>query len=58
MNRDTRSDMTAVPAKAAVDPRMIRTMCFEDLHVGMREILMMSVIETDVVGFANNSRPN
>lgn len=47
--------MTAVPAKAAVDPRMIRTMCFEDLHVGMREILMKSVMETDVVGFANVS---
>ncbi len=47
--------MTAAPAKAAVDPRMVRTLCFEDLHVGMRETLMKSVMETDVVGFANVS---
>jgi 3-hydroxybutyryl-CoA dehydratase len=47
--------MIALPVKAAVDPRMVRTLCFEDLHVGMREILMKSVMETDVVGFANVS---
>ena len=47
--------MTAVPSKAAVDPRMVRTLCFEDLHLGMRETLMKSVMETDVVGFANVS---
>src|SRR5687768_17608705 len=47
--------MTVTPAKAAVDPRMIRTLCFEDLHLGMRETLMKSVMETDVVGFANVS---
>ena len=34
---------------------MVRTLCFEDLHVGMRETLMKSVMETDVVGFANVS---
>ena len=47
--------MSVAPTKAAVDPRMIRTLCFEDLHVGMRETLMKSVMETDVVGFANVS---
>ena len=47
--------MAAAPTKAAVDPRMIRRLCFEDLHVGMRETLMKSVMETDVVGFANVS---
>ena len=47
--------MITTPAKAAVDPRMVRVLCFEDLHVGMRETLMKSVMETDVVGFANIS---
>jgi 3-hydroxybutyryl-CoA dehydratase len=47
--------MAIAPAKAAVDPRMVRTLCFEDLHVGMRETLMKTVMETDVVGFANIS---
>jgi len=47
--------MSSIPAKPAVDPRMVRTLCFEDLHVGMRETLMKSVMETDVVGFANVS---
>ena len=47
--------MATEPSRAAVDPRMVRTLCFEDLHVGMRETLMKSVMETDVVGFANVS---
>ena len=47
--------MTTPPTKAAIDPRMIRRLCFEDLHVGMRETLMKSVMETDVVGFADLS---
>ena len=34
---------------------MVRTLCFEDLHVGMRETLMKSVMDTDVVGFAQFS---
>jgi len=44
-----------VPSKAAVDPRMVRTLFFEDLAVGMRETLMKTVMETDIVGFANVS---
>ncbi len=43
---------TSVPPKAAVDPRQVRALLFEDLRVGMREVLMKSVMETDVVGFA------
>lgn len=43
---------TSVPPKPAVDPRQVRTLFFEDLQVGMREVLMKSVMETDVVGFA------
>lgn len=42
-------------ARPAVDPRMLRLLCFEDLHVGMRETLMKTVMETDVVGFARLS---
>jgi 3-hydroxybutyryl-CoA dehydratase len=34
---------------------MLRVLYFEDLHVGMREVLMKSVMETDVVGFARIS---
>jgi 3-hydroxybutyryl-CoA dehydratase len=38
-----------------VDPRMLRLLDFEDLHVGMREILMKTVMDSDVVGFARLS---
>jgi 3-hydroxybutyryl-CoA dehydratase len=41
--------------RAPVDPRMLRILYFEDLHVGMRETLMKSVMESDVVGFARLS---
>ena len=35
-----------------IDPRMLRDLGFEDLHVGMRESLMKTVMDSDVVGFA------
>ena len=38
-----------------VDPRMLRTLSFEDLHTGMRESLMKAVMDSDVVGFARLS---
>jgi 3-hydroxybutyryl-CoA dehydratase len=38
-----------------VDPRMLRTLAFEDLHIGMRESLMKAVMDSDVVGFARLS---
>src|SRR5437660_11502647 len=38
-----------------VDPRMLRVLYFEDLHVGMQETLMKTVMESDVVGFARLS---
>ena len=41
--------------KPAVDPRQIKVLAFEDLSVGMRETLMKTVMETDVVGFAQIS---
>ncbi len=41
--------------KPLVDPRMLRVLYFEDLKIGMREILMKTVMETDVVGFARVS---
>jgi 3-hydroxybutyryl-CoA dehydratase len=47
--------MTAAPARPPVDPRMLRVLHFEDLHVGMRETLMKTVMETDVIGFARLS---
>ena len=34
---------------------MLRVLAFEDLHVGMRESLMKTVMESDVVGFARLS---
>jgi 3-hydroxybutyryl-CoA dehydratase len=43
---------TSVPPKPAVDPRRVRALAFEDMQVGMRETLMKSVMETDLVGFA------
>jgi 3-hydroxybutyryl-CoA dehydratase len=38
-----------------LDPRMLRVLAFEDLHVGMRESLMKTVMDLDVVGFARLS---
>src|SRR5436305_11382066 len=46
--------MNARP-QPAVDPRMLRLLAFEDLHVGMRESLMKTVMDSDVVGFARLS---
>lgn len=43
------------PPKPAVDPRQVRSLVFEELAVGMREVLMKTVMETDVVGFAQLS---
>src|SRR4030095_15263662 len=34
---------------------MLRTLSFEDLHNGMRESLMKTVMDSDVVGFARLS---
>ena len=42
-------------ARPAVDPRMLKLLTFEDLHVGMRESLMKAVMDSDVVGFARLS---
>ncbi len=47
--------MNTIPAKAPIDPRMVRTLFFDDLAIGMRETLLKTVMETDVVGFANVS---
>lgn len=47
--------MTVQSPKPAIDPRMLRVLTFEDLHVGMRESIMKSVMESDVVGFARLS---
>ena len=46
--------MSASP-QPIVDPRMLRVLAFEDLHVGMRESLMKTVMDSDVVGFARLS---
>ena len=46
--------MSAHP-QPIVDPRMLRVLAFEDLHVGMRESLMKTVMDSDVVGFARLS---
>jgi 3-hydroxybutyryl-CoA dehydratase len=34
---------------------MLKVLAFEDLHVGMRETLMKTVMETDIMGFARLS---
>jgi 3-hydroxybutyryl-CoA dehydratase len=41
--------------KPAIDQRMLKVLCFEDLHVGMRETWLKTVMETDIVGFAQIS---
>lgn len=50
--------MPPVATRPSVDPRTIRLLCFEDLQVGMREILMKTVMDTDVIGFAALSGDN
>jgi len=45
----------SAPTRPAIDPRMLRLLGFEDLHVGMRESLMKTVMDYDVVGFARLS---
>lgn len=47
--------MAVSPPRPAVDPRRVKALMFEDLHLGMRETLMKSVMDTDVVGFAQLS---
>jgi len=47
--------MSIITTKQPVDPRMLKVLAYEDLHVGMRETLMKTVMETDVVGFARIS---
>jgi len=47
--------MPARRAKPVVDPRMLRVLSFEDLHAGMRESLMKTVMDSDVVHFARLS---
>ena len=47
--------MSAPSPRPPVDPRMLRILHFEDLHIGMRETLMKTVMESDVVGFARIS---
>jgi len=47
--------MSAPSPRPAVDPRMLRILYFEDLHVGMRETMMKTVMDSDVVGFARLS---
>lgn len=43
------------PPRPAIDPRRVKVLCFEDLRVGMREMLMKTVMDTDVIGFAQLS---
>jgi len=47
--------MPGPSARPPVDPRMLKALAFEDLRVGMREILLKTVMDTDVVGFARIS---
>jgi 3-hydroxybutyryl-CoA dehydratase len=49
------SPPTTAPRPQPVDPRTLRVLAFEDLHVGMRESLMKTVMDSDVVGFARLS---
>lgn len=41
--------------RRAVDPRTLKFLTFEDLRVGMRETLMKTVMDNDVIGFARIS---
>ncbi len=45
----------SLPPKPPVDLRSLRILGYEDLHVGMRENLMKTVMDTDIIGFARIS---
>lgn len=45
----------SLPPKPPVDLRSLRLLGYEDLHVGMRENLMKTVMDTDIIGFARIS---
>src|SRR6202521_614854 len=47
--------MSGPSARPPVDPRMLKALAFEDLRVGMRETLLKTVMDSDVVGFARLS---
>lgn len=47
--------MSVPGSRAPVDLRTLRILYFEDLHVGMRETLMKTVMDSDVIGFARLS---
>jgi 3-hydroxybutyryl-CoA dehydratase len=47
--------MSVPSAKPAIDPRMLKLLYFEDLHLGLREVLMKTVMDSDIVGFARLS---
>ncbi|HEY2135861.1 MAG TPA: MaoC family dehydratase [Xanthobacteraceae bacterium] len=47
--------MSHPTARPPVDPRMLKVLAFEDLRLGMRETLLKTVMDTDVVGFARIS---
>src|ERR1700731_1508021 len=49
------SRMSGPSARPPVDPRMLKALAFEDLRVGMRETLLKTVMDSDVVGFARLS---
>jgi 3-hydroxybutyryl-CoA dehydratase len=51
-------NMPPVAARPSVDPRLMQVLHFEDLQVGMREVLMKTVMDTDVIGFAELSGDN
>ncbi len=44
--------MPPAASRPPVDPRMVRALYFEDLRAGMRETLMKTVMDNDVIGFA------
>jgi 3-hydroxybutyryl-CoA dehydratase len=47
--------MSQTSKKPPVDQRRLRTLAFEDMQVGMRETLLKTVMDSDVVGFARLS---
>ena len=48
-------DKPGAATRPPVDPRMLKLLFYEDLHVGLREVLMKTVMDSDVVGFARLS---
>jgi len=55
LHRNMRHRIVIAPKEAAMAIRSLRSLAYEDLSVGLSELVMKTVTDQDVVGFADIS---